>query len=221
MLGPRTPLDPALYAKAQDHLARLPKTSLLKQALNAYDEFGRGRSLDFPAFEVATMPSDDAPGSWDIQAQVLPQLGKCKAKVSSRADPQQHVDANVALLPRLLEVSLDRRWLSGALLDSVLEQKGPLTSRYFKRDGELRVIPERFWVLLPEDAWVEPARDSDRAQITRWGKESTCCRVVCNDATFELAPTSFRENKDSTFSLRRSDQSPLLFAVVSRRRAGR
>lgn len=218
--GPQIPIDPTLYAKAQETLSKLPKTSLLKKALSDYDEFGRGRSLDFPAFEVASVPSDDAPGAWDAGAQTLPQLGKCKAKVSSLADPKQQVDANVALLPRLLEVSLDRRWLSGALLDEVLEKKGPLTSKYFKLEGDLRLVPERFWVLLPEDAWIEPGKDSDRAQVASWGKDNTCCRVVCSDGTFDLAPTSFRENKDATYTVRRSDQTPLLYAIVSRRRAG-
>lgn len=217
--GPQTPIAPTLYAKAQETLATLPKTNLLKKALSDYDEFGRGRSLDFPAFEVATVPSDDAPGAWDAGAQTLPQLGKCKAKVFSLADPKQQVDANVALLPRLLEVTIDRRWLSGALLDEVLEKKGQLTSKYFRLDGDLRLVPERFWVLLPEDAWIEPGKDTDRAQIVSWGRDNTCCRVVCNDSTFDLAPTSFRENKDATYTVRRSDQSPLLYVIVSRRRA--
>lgn len=217
--GPRTPINPTLYAKAQETLATLPKTNLLKKALSDYDEFGRGRSLDFPAFEVATVPSDDAPGAWDAGAQTLPQVGKCKAKVSSLANPKQEVDANVALLPRLLEVTIDRRWFSGALLDEVLRKKGPLTSKYFKMDGDLRLVPERLWVLLPEDAWIEPGTDTDRAQIVVWGRDNTCCRVVCNDGTFDLAPTSFRENKDGTYTVRRSDQSPLLYAIVSRRRA--
>jgi len=219
--GPRKPLDPAVYGQAQAFLAKLPKTDLLKKALDDYNDFGPSRGLDFLAYEVATTPSYDNPGAWDAKALTLEQMGKCKAKVSSSADPKQQVDANVALLPRLLEIDLDRLWLSDALLDSLLAARNPLTSKYFQQSGDLRVIPKRLWVLLPQDAWIEPLKESDRTQIVGWGKDNTCCRVVCNDATFDLAPTSFRENKDATYTVRRSDQSPLLYAIVGRRRAGR
>lgn len=215
----RTLSDPELYSRAQDVLANLPKTSLLKKALSDYDEFGRGRSLDFPAYEVGTLPSDDAPGAWDVSAQTLPQLGKCKAKVSSFANSGQEIDANVALLPRLLEVGFDRRWISNALLDEVFERRGPFTARYFHASGHLRLIPERLWILLPEDASIAPDTDDDRKQIVSWGRDNTCCRIVCNGEIFDFSPTSFREHKDETYTLRRSDRSPLLYAIVSRRRA--
>ncbi len=217
---PRKPLDPALYAQAQASLAKLPKTDLLKKALDNYNDFGPSRGLDFLAYEVATSPSYDNPGAWDAKALTLEQIGKCKAKVSSSADPKQ-VDAEVALLPRLLEIELDRLWLSDAFLDSMFAARNPLTSKYFQPNGDLRVIPKRLWILLPQDARIEPVKESDRIQIISWGKEHTCCRVVCNDATIDLVPTSFRENKDATYTMRRSDQSALLFAIVSRRRAGR
>ena len=217
--GPRKAIEPAVYSQARDYLAKLPKTDLLKKALDDYSDFGASRGLEFAAFEVATSPSDDNPGAWDSNAQTQPQAGKCKAKVKSLSDEKEQADANVALLPRILEVDLQRAWLSDAVIDSVFEEKGSLTSQYFQVNGDLRVIPKRFWVLLPEDAWIEPANDSDRSQIVGWGRDSTCCRVVCNDLTFVLNPTSFRENKDSTYTARRSDLSPLLYAVVSRRRA--
>jgi hypothetical protein len=220
MAGPRKPLDPALYAQAQAFLAKLPKTNLLKKALDNYNDFGPSRGLDFLAYEVATSPSYDNPGAWDIKALTLEQIGKCKAKVSSTANANQ-VDADIALLPRLLEIELDRLWLSDAFLDSLLAARNPLTSKYFQPNGDLRVIPKRLWILLPQDARIEPVKESDRTQIASWGNDNTCCRVVCKDATIDLAPTSFRENKDATYTVRRSDQSPLLFAIVSRRRAGR
>jgi hypothetical protein len=217
--GPRKTIDPAVYSQAQDYLAKLPKMDLLKKALSDYSEFGPSRGLAFAAFEVATSPSYDNPGAWDSHAQTLAQVGKCKAKVKSLSDEKELADANVALLPRILEVDLERPWFSDALVDSALEKRGPLTSEYFQLNGDLRVIPKRFWVLLPEDAWIEPVSDSDRSRIIGWGHDNTCCRVVCDGFTFVLSPTSFRQSKDSTYTARRSDLSPLLYAIVSRRRA--
>lgn len=217
---PLPQIDPAHYSRAQDALAKLPNSSLLRKALSDFDEFGRGRSIEFPPYEVATVPSDDAPGEWDQQATTLPQSGKCKAKISSIADPNSQTEVYVALLPRLLEVNLDRRWLSDALLDEALGRKGPLTSKYFAFDGELRLVPSRLWVLLPADVWIEPETEKDRAHIVNWGNDNNCCRIVCNESAILLSPTTFRENKDKTFTLRRADKSPLLYAIVSRRRLG-
>ncbi|PKA29564.1 hypothetical protein CWR41_06415 [Cedecea lapagei] len=218
-IGPAPAINLSLYSRAQATLAKLPNTNSLKKALKDYNDFGRGQSADFPAFEIGSVPSDDAPGAWNTAAQTLAQSGKCRAKVSSRSDPTHEIDANVAFLPRLLEVSFDRPWISNVLLDEALAGRGPLISKYFAADGPLRLIPERFWVLMPEDAWLEPANEPDRAKLREWGKDNTCCRVTCPGTIADLSSTSFRENKDSTFTVRRSDQAPLLYSIVSRRRA--
>ncbi|MFV3368550.1 hypothetical protein ACNFH5_10270 [Pseudomonas sp. NY15435] len=217
--GRPTPIDFSLYEKAQQRLAALPNTETLKKAIKDYGEQGVGISFDFPAFEVASMPSDDAPGAWNKGALVLPQSGKCRAKVMPSSDPNESIEANLAFLPRILEVSLERAWISSDLLDKKSIENGQLTSGYFESDGSLRVIPERIWVLMPENAWIQADSELDGKKLRSWGEGNVCCKVTCAGLVANLSPTSFHANPDATFSMRRADQIPLLYAIISRRRA--
>lgn len=213
--------DPTLYERAQAILSSLPRTDVLTQALKQYEEFSQSRSPDFPAFDVAAIPSDDAPGAWDAGAQTLPQLGKCKAAVAALNDVTNGIEANVAILPRLLEVAIERPWLSDALLDRAQAGAPAVYRTYFGEGGELRLIPARLWILMPEDARIEPADEAGGARIRAWARDGSCCRVTCSGDIIDLGSGSLRTNKDGSYTMRRVDRTPLLYAIVSRRRATR
>lgn len=210
-------LDLDATRKAQEVLSRQSKTSVLRQALQSYSDFADARGLDFPSFEVGSDPPFDSPRAWDASSVVLPQQSRCRGVVSTLGDATDTVEASVVSYPRLVEVSLDRRWLSDALLDELASSRGSSFVQ-FQQDGPLRLIPKDLWVLLPEAITITPLESRHAPLVDAWIVEGTCCRISCSDTSVRLSPDSVRRQQDGAYFGIRSDVEPVLYAIASRRR---
>jgi hypothetical protein len=210
-------IEPWAYERANTVLAKRPQTDLLRQALSAYEEFAGSRGLEFPSFAVGTDPPFDSPNAWDNAAVLLPQQGRCRGRITSLGNDSGIVEADVVSQPRLVEIRLDRRWMSDALMDSLSNRPGR-AAREFSQQGELRLVPSRFWVLMPEVVTFSLADPAGAAVVQRWASDGTCCKVVCLDSDVRLSPLTVRRQRSEAFVGIRADVDPMLYAVVSRRR---
>lgn len=210
-------VDPEVYRRANQLLSKRPQTDLLRKALSDYGEYARSRGREFPAFQVGTVPSFDAASAWDAAAVVLPQQGRCLGQATSLGAETDAVEADVAVFPRLVEVNLDRRWMSDALLDSV-DAYGGESALQFAPGGNLRLVPARLWVLLPERVTfvVQDAEKED--VVSRWVGDGLCCRIRCESISLTIGSQNLRRDSKGALSGTRSDLPPLLYALISRRR---
>ncbi len=214
--------DAQTYARARKILARSPHSDALRQALDDYTDFERPIGVDFRGFPVASKPSYDRDGAWSQNAQTLPQDSRCRGTVVPLSGAStESIASNISVSPRVIEVELVRPWLSDTLLDAKVKLGGQLGRRYFDQEGSLRLIPSRLWILMEDQIDFDVSGKSDKEKVSAWSSANNCCKFTCSAVTIALAPDSLRSPSDTHFSGLVDNTTPLLFAVVSRRRIAR
>jgi hypothetical protein len=216
----RVQLNPDVYHRARAVLFSLPRQDPLREALGAYDLFSFDAGFKFPAFAVATKPAFNI-GTWDNQALAIDQQsGRCRAEISRIGNSDLKIVANTSAMPRALEISLERPWLNHSLLDKQVKNPN-LAEKFFGAKGPLRVIPERFWVAMPDKIVMEFETPDEANLAQTWASAGDCCKVVCPDDSITLKPGSVRVKNKLAMQGIVDGSSPLLFAIVSNRRIAR
>jgi hypothetical protein len=207
------------YRGAQKILSRLPKGDLLAKALKAYSDYELSRGIDFPAFQTALDPSFAVTTS-----VVLPQAGRCRGAVRSTGQSTDQATADISVLPRLGRFHIQRPWVSDALLNETSQstRAGTPIGLHFSLNGDLRIIPDTLWILMPDQIEFNGVDQKDVAEITQWIANSTCCRIFCESSAFDVGPPGgVQQLVKGTFRAVRTDLPPQLYAVASHRRTAR
>lgn len=206
------------YKRAREILSQLPNGNSLRHALDDYLTFEKGMGPVFPSFPVATQPAYDRDGDWNQQSQALEQEAKCRGTISPLYGTPENILASISISPRVVEVELIRPWLSDTLLDSRSRTGTDLSNRYFNNAGSLRLIPSQMWVLMDDKLMFDLDDASNHDRVAKLSSANNCCKVACDTVSFSLKPDSIRSPKIKSFSGLVDNGTPLLFAIVSRRR---
>jgi hypothetical protein len=214
---PEQIVDQASLNRVNGILAKLPRTNVLKEALQSYEEFSRSRGLDFPRFPVSSNPAFDGARTWDDFSVVLPQSARCLGSVASFASPDVQLSADISFSPRILEVELARPWLSDELLNQAARDERANVREHFNFRGDLSIIPWRFWVLMPDQISFKLIQPSDSDMLKKIMDDGICCNVVCGTENAPLDPLKLVSSAGYWRSYR-SDKAPLLYAIAAQSR---
>ena len=191
----------------------------LASAWTDFNAYALGKGALFPAFDVFSTPAYDNEGALVANTVVLAQQsGKCVGEIRSVDANPSKASGTISTYARVLEIKLQRPWLSESLLDSASRSDNPHISAFFHPNGPLTNIPDRIWVLMPDRITIRGAADSDSQAISTWVQDRVCCQVVCPGLDARLSPSTLHFQADKAVIGNRQGVEPLLYAIISRRR---
>jgi hypothetical protein len=223
-LAPIDGAEPAVNLKglrrANEILSLLQGSHPLRQALDKYATWKRDLGVDFPAFAVATTPPALNESEWIRGALSYPQASKCNGTVQTRTGSEAAaVPATIAVVPRAIDVGLNRPWLSDTFADDAAAN--PVYQKFFAPGGALHLIPMRLWIRMEDLIQVEFSEDDRRNEVRTWIRAGECCTIHCDSTKLALQTESVIETTTGAVEGRVEGQQPVLFAIISRvRNAG-
>lgn len=191
----------------------------LSSAWTDFNAYALGKGALFPAFDVFSTPAYDNDGALAANTVLLAQQsGKCAGEIHSTDASLSKASGTISTYPRVLEIKLQRPWLSESLLDSASRSNRPSLVAFFHPNSSLTNIPDRIWVLMPDRITIRGAADIDTQAISGWVRDRVCCQVVCPGLDARLSPSTINLQADKAIIGNRQGVEPLLYAIISRRR---
>lgn len=147
-----TRLSDSALKKVKEIYKLLPNQSLLVNGITEYNKAKAFKSR-LRTLKTFTRPYYNR-DVWNKRSLYIDGFGdievdttlRGKGTIHAISDPNNIIPAEIRTTSRLHKVIFERNWLSNSLIESKFKEKGERTSRFFKKGGGLRLIPEEIWV---------------------------------------------------------------------------